>query len=75
MDIGLFAYWWTGIAGDFTARPVTETGVDQAFLTACAVLATTLSTVLFAARRLRRLRESLVPPDGMASVAPNARSR
>jgi hypothetical protein len=32
MDIGLFAYWWTGIAGDFTARPITETGVDQPFL-------------------------------------------
>jgi hypothetical protein len=29
MDIGLFAYWWTGIAGDFTARPITETGVDS----------------------------------------------
>ena len=25
MDVGLFAYWWTGIAGDFTARPITET--------------------------------------------------
>ena len=22
MDIGLFAFWWTGIAGDFTARPI-----------------------------------------------------
>jgi hypothetical protein len=58
MDIGLFAYWWTGIAGDFTARPITETGVDQLFLTTCAVLATTLCLVLFAARRLRRLRRS-----------------
>ena len=56
MDIGLFAYWWTGIAGDFTARPITETGVDPLFLTTCAVLATTLGTVLLAARRLRRLR-------------------
>jgi membrane protease YdiL (CAAX protease family) len=58
MDIGLFAYWWTGIAGDFTARPITETGVDQLFLTTCAVLAITLCVVLFAARRLRRLRGS-----------------
>ena len=58
MDIGLFAYWWTGIAGDFTTRPITETGVDQAFLITCAVLATTLSAVLFAARRLRRMRRS-----------------
>jgi membrane protease YdiL (CAAX protease family) len=60
MDIGLFAYWWTGIAGDFTGRPITETGVDQLFLTTCAVLATTLCMVLFAARRLRRLKASPV---------------
>jgi hypothetical protein len=56
MDIGLFAYWWTGIAGDFTARPITETGVDQPFRITCAVLATTLNIVLLAAWRLRRLR-------------------
>ena len=35
MDVGLFAYWWTGIAGDFTARPISETGVDRSFLIAC----------------------------------------
>jgi membrane protease YdiL (CAAX protease family) len=55
MDIGLFAYWWTGIAGDFTARPITETGVDQSFLITCAVLAATLITVLLAVWRLRRI--------------------
>jgi membrane protease YdiL (CAAX protease family) len=54
MDIGLFAYWWTGIAGNFTARPITETRVDPSFLITCAVLATMLGTVLFTARRLRR---------------------
>ena len=32
MDIGLFAYWWTGIAGTFTACPIIETGVDRSFL-------------------------------------------
>jgi membrane protease YdiL (CAAX protease family) len=58
MDIGLFAYWWTGIAGDFTARPITEAGVDRLFLITCAVLATTLTTVLLAAWRLRRIRVS-----------------
>jgi membrane protease YdiL (CAAX protease family) len=72
MDIGLFAYWWTGIAGDFTARPITETGVDQPFLITCAVLTTMLGTVLFAARQLRRLKGSPVPP---APVGPNAWSR
>ena len=63
MDVGLFAYWWTGIAGDFTARPIAETGVDRLFLTTCAVLVTTLFVVLFAAVRLRRLRRSPVPSD------------
>jgi len=54
MDIGLFAYWWTGIAGDFTARPITETGLDQPFLIACAAFAVSLSIVLFSVSRLRR---------------------
>ncbi len=58
MDIGLFGYWWTGIAGDFSARPISETGVDRPFLITCAVLATTLIIVLLAARRLRRIRVS-----------------
>jgi len=56
MDIGLFAYWWTGIAGNFTARPITETGVDRPFCITCIVLATTLAIVLVAAWQLRRLR-------------------
>jgi membrane protease YdiL (CAAX protease family) len=56
MDIGLFAYWWTGIAGDFTARPISETGVDRSFLIACAVLAASLFMVLLAISRLRRSR-------------------
>jgi membrane protease YdiL (CAAX protease family) len=58
MDIGLFAYWWTGIAGTFTARPITETGVDQPFLITCAVLAATLIIVLLAAWRLRQIKVS-----------------
>lgn len=55
MDVGLFAYWWTGVAGDFTARPIADTGIDRAFLIACAVLAATLGVVLFATLRLRLL--------------------
>ena len=39
MDVGLFAYWWTGIAGTFTARPISETGVDRPFLIAWVVFA------------------------------------
>jgi len=55
MDIGLFAYWWTGIAGDFTARPIAETGIDRPFLLTCAVLATSLTLVLIAVWQLRRV--------------------
>jgi membrane protease YdiL (CAAX protease family) len=54
MDVGLFAYWWTGIAGNFTARPITETGVDRPFLIACCVFATSLVVVLLAISRLRK---------------------
>lgn len=54
MDIGLFAYWWTGIAGTFTARPVSETGVDQPFLIAWSAFAISLLVVLLAISKLRR---------------------
>jgi hypothetical protein len=54
MDIGLFAYWWTGVAGTFTARTVTETGVDLPFLIAGATFAISLVIVLLAISRLRR---------------------
>jgi membrane protease YdiL (CAAX protease family) len=55
MDIGLFAYWWTGTAGSFTARPIAETGVDRLFLIACCVFVLSLAFVLLAISRLRRL--------------------
>jgi membrane protease YdiL (CAAX protease family) len=54
MDIGLFAYWWTGIAGDFVARPISETGTDRPFLMTCAVLAVSLPIMLSSVRQLRR---------------------
>jgi membrane protease YdiL (CAAX protease family) len=53
MDIGLFAYWWTGVAGNFTARTVGETGLDMAFFIACAVFMVSLGVVLFSISRLR----------------------
>lgn len=54
MDIGLFAYWWTGVAGEFRARPITETGVDSPFFIALALFAASLSMVLFAVWKLRK---------------------
>jgi membrane protease YdiL (CAAX protease family) len=55
MDVGLFAYWWTGIAGNFTERPIDETGVDLHFLIACCILAISIVVVLFSMSRLRRI--------------------
>ena len=53
MDIGLFAYWWTGIGGEFSARPLRETGVDAPFVIACATALVSLLVTLFAISRLR----------------------
>jgi membrane protease YdiL (CAAX protease family) len=53
MDIGLFAYWWTGIAGDFTAQPIISTGVDQPFLFAGAAFTISLFMVLLAIAKLQ----------------------
>ncbi len=55
MDTGLFAYWWTGIAGDFREAPISQTALDQPFLIACAVFALSLFAVLLAIWRLRRI--------------------
>src|SRR5215469_5289962 len=65
MDVGLFAYWWTGIAGDFTARPITETGVDRPFFIACFVFATSLVVALLAMWRLHEA----VPTDDLTRSA------
>jgi membrane protease YdiL (CAAX protease family) len=55
MDIGLFAYWWTQIAGVFSARTIFETGVDGAFWLACAALVGALAVTLWAVQRLAAL--------------------
>jgi membrane protease YdiL (CAAX protease family) len=55
MDIGLFAYWWTQIAGTFPQRPISEVGVDRAFFCESAVFALMLILVLWATARLRKL--------------------
>ncbi len=70
MDVGLFAYWWTGIAGDFTARPISETGVDPAFLATCAATATFLLVVLHSVQQLRRIR-GVAPPMPPSLTSPD----
>jgi membrane protease YdiL (CAAX protease family) len=58
MDVGLFAYWWSGIAGTFTARPISESGVDGPFVLACGAFTISLSIVLLAISKLRRRTKS-----------------
>ena len=58
MDVGLFAYWWTGIAGNFTAKPITEIGIDRPFLITCTVFSITLLIVLVAVWKLARIKVS-----------------
>ena len=59
MDVGLFAYWWTGIAGDFTARPISKPEIDPAFLVTCTAMAAFLVVVvLYAVQRLRKILRS-----------------
>jgi len=56
MDIGLFAYWWTGIAGEFSARTIRQTGMDRPFLMAFFTFAVSLGIVVFAIYKLQRMR-------------------
>lgn len=53
MDSGLFAYWWTGIAGEFSVQPIRETGIDGPFVIACGTAVVSLLVTLFAISRLR----------------------
>jgi membrane protease YdiL (CAAX protease family) len=56
MDIGLFAYWWTQIAGTFSQRPISEVGMDGTFFMECGAFAVALTLMLTATARLRGLR-------------------
>ena len=59
MDVGLFGYWWTGIGGEFTLRPISETGVDRAFIIACVAACAMLTVTLLAIWRLRSRRRNV----------------
>jgi membrane protease YdiL (CAAX protease family) len=58
MDIGLFSYWWTQIAGTFAQRPVSETGVDGAFIVECTGLVLLVAITLGSIGMLRRLQHT-----------------
>ncbi len=55
MDIGLFAYWWTQIAGVFRAPTVFQAGLDAPFFVACGLFAGALAVTVLAIVRLSRL--------------------
>ena len=59
MDVGLFAYWWTGIAGDFRQHPMSETGVDRSFVIISCIFVASLVIVLIAIFNLRQSRQFL----------------
>lgn len=56
MDIGLFAYWWTQIAGSFSQRPLPETGIEPTLFIELGVFGTSLAVLLTAMTRLARMR-------------------
>jgi membrane protease YdiL (CAAX protease family) len=55
MDVGLFAYWWTQIAGTFSQRPISQTGFDGDFTLECAVLVAVLIVTVLALEKLREI--------------------
>jgi membrane protease YdiL (CAAX protease family) len=58
MDVGLFAYWWTQIAGTFSERTIFQTGFDGDFTIACAALVALLIVTVLALEKLR----TIAPP-------------
>jgi membrane protease YdiL (CAAX protease family) len=58
MDIGLFLFWWTQVAGTFRELPIFETGIDRMFIVESAVFAAALAAVLSATVMLLKLRDS-----------------
>jgi len=58
MDIGLFLFWWTQVAGTFHEHPISQTGIDQPFVWECAVFAAALTMIVTAILKLLKLRDS-----------------
>lgn len=53
MDIGLFAYWWTQIAGKFSQKPLSVSGIDQSFFLELGVFCVSLTLLFIAMAGLR----------------------
>jgi membrane protease YdiL (CAAX protease family) len=68
MDIGLFAYWWSGVAGTFSVPPVSETGIDKVLVLAGGLFAASLSIVLLAIWKLLQIAPAADLAEGKAAT-------
>jgi membrane protease YdiL (CAAX protease family) len=57
MDVGLFLFWWTQVAGTFSQRPIGETGIDSTFIWEAGIFCGALLVVIAAIMRLLKLRD------------------
>jgi membrane protease YdiL (CAAX protease family) len=69
MDIGLFLFWWTQVAGTFHELPIRQSGMDRAFFWECAAFAAALAMLLGATAMLLKLRDNLSTPPDHARLA------
>jgi membrane protease YdiL (CAAX protease family) len=69
MDIGLFLFWWTQVAGTFHELPIRQSGMDRAFFWECAAFAAALAILLGATAMLLKLRDNLSTPPDHARLA------
>jgi membrane protease YdiL (CAAX protease family) len=70
MDIGLFAYWWTQIAGTFHQPPLAETGIEPSFILELSAFAVALTLVLVSIAKLGSLRDQRTPDQHRVGVGP-----
>ncbi len=57
MDIVMFSYWWTDVAGRFDFRPIGETGIDTHFIVWVAVFVASLALLVLALRKTLAARQ------------------
>lgn len=69
MDIGLFLFWWTQVAGTFHQLPISQTGMDRTFIWECLIFAAALTTLLSATAMLLKLRDTDAAPPFRALAA------
>ncbi len=69
MDIGLFAYWWTQIAGRFSQKPIAVSGIDPSFILELGVFCVSLTVLFIAMAGLRGRRRRTAPVEAIPGQA------